>query len=72
MKLTLHARDKSDTPAEFTITVAPDTTFQGLKKKIAQTTRIAPNSQLLIVKGKEWEMEEQATEYVTSGRPMTW
>ena len=59
MKLVLHW-DKSDTPAEFAISVAPDTTFKGLKNKIAQTTRIAPNNQLLIVKGKEWQMEEQA------------
>lgn len=59
MKLVVHW-DKSDTPAEFTISVAPDTTFKGLKNKIAQTTRIAPNNQLLIVKGNEWQMEEQA------------
>lgn len=59
MKLVLHC-DKSDTPAEFTISVAPDTTFEGLKNKIAQTTKIAPQNQLLIVKGKEWQMEEQA------------
>ena len=58
MNLVLHW-DKSNTPAEFTISVAPDTTFKGLKNKIAQTTRIAPNNQLLIVKGKQWQMEEQ-------------
>ena len=59
MKLLLHG-DNNDTPAELTISVAPETTFEGLRNKIAQTTRISANKQLLIVKGKEWQMEKQA------------
>ena len=48
-----------DEPAEISISVSPETTFEGLKRKISQTTRISPKNQLLILKGKEWLMEEQ-------------
>lgn len=60
MKLLLHGANNTGTPAEFTISVAPEMTFEGLKNKIAQTTRISPDMLLLIVKGKEWQMEKQA------------
>lgn len=58
MKLLLHW-DNSDEPADISISVSPETTFEGLKRKISQTTRISPSNQLLILKGKEWSMEEQ-------------
>ena len=51
--------DNSDEPADISISVSPETTFEGLKRKISQTTRISPSNQLLILKGKEWSMEEQ-------------
>lgn len=60
MKLLLHL-DNSDEPADISISVSPETTFEGLKRKISQTTRISPGNQLLILKGKEWSMEEQET-----------
>ena len=60
MKLLLHRANNTGTPAEFTISVAPEMTFEGLKNKIAQTTRISSDMLLLIVKGKEWRMEKQA------------
>ena len=58
MKLLLHS-DNSDEPADISISVSPETTFEGLKRKISETTRISPGNQLLILKGKEWLMEKQ-------------
>lgn len=58
MKLLLHW-DNSEDPAEISISVSPETTFESLKSQISQTTRISPSNQLLILKGKEWLMEEQ-------------
>ena len=55
MRLLLHL-DNSDELADISISVSPETTFEGLKRK---TTRISPSNQLLILKGKEWSMEEQ-------------
>ena len=62
MKLLVHS-DNSDEPADISISVSPQTTFGGLKRKISQTTRILPRNQLLILKGKEWSMEEQEKIY---------
>lgn len=50
MKLLLHW-DNSNEPAEISISVSPETTCEGLKSKISQTTRISPSNQLLILKG---------------------
>ena len=58
MKLLLHL-DNSDELADISISVSPETTFKGLKRKISQTTRISPGNQVLILKGKEWPMEGQ-------------
>lgn len=58
MKLLLHL-DNSDEPADISISVSPQMMFEGLKCKISQTTRILPSNELLILKGKEWSMEEQ-------------
>ena len=58
MKLLLHL-ENSDELTDLSISVSPETTFKGLKCIISQTTRISPGNQLLILKGKEWPMEEQ-------------
>ena len=57
MKLLLHGKD-TNRPVEFSIAVEPETTFKTLKSLIAQTTRIPPDNELLVVKGQEWKMDE--------------
>lgn len=45
-------------PVEFNMPVSRSSTFGALRTKLSQMTGILPSNQLLIIKGKEWVMED--------------
>lgn len=43
---------------QFNLCVSPSLTFGTLRKELSQMTGISPANQLLIIKGKEWNLED--------------
>ena len=58
MRVIRHGCNGSTGPVEFSINVSHCSTFVALRQQLSQMTGILPANQLLIIKGKEWVMED--------------